>query len=176
MNLQILESNTTKNFISVIVGLGFATILRPVCKTLECTNYKLHDINPKDIYKNGPKCMTFDTQVTNCDNKSITINEKLPHTSSNFKITLTDTKVIMSFCIIIFAIGIFTKTPWKISIPVFLILVTFNMYIGPNTNTIVVHPTPHNTQNTYKTYDTCFKYNTVPQECTKDAKPIPLPS
>ena len=61
MNLKrLLYSSLGKIIISVILGLGLATMFRKVCKDKNCITFKgpiLGDIDGK-IYKHGEKCFS----------------------------------------------------------------------------------------------------------------------
>lgn len=71
---RLLHSSLGKIIISIMLGLGLATIFRKVCKDKNCLTFKgpiLGDIDGK-IYKHGEKCFQYSVNNTPCDkNKQI---------------------------------------------------------------------------------------------------------
>ena len=71
---RLLHSSLGKIIISIMLGLGLATIFRKVCKDKNCLTFKgpiLGDIDGK-IYKHGKKCFQYTTNNMPCDkNKQI---------------------------------------------------------------------------------------------------------
>jgi len=71
MNLKLLiNSDMGKIFISILLGLGLATLFRTVCKEKNCIRFSgpiLSEIDGK-IYKHGEKCYKYETQSSgSCD-------------------------------------------------------------------------------------------------------------
>ena len=67
---KFVKSNSGKYMMSIILGIGLATIFRSVCKVKECYVYKappLDEINEK-IYKFDGKCYKFENVNQKCDN------------------------------------------------------------------------------------------------------------
>ena len=75
MNLRnLINSEPGKIIISIILGLGLATIFRRVCKGRECLVFHAAPMNKiKDqIFKFNNKCYTFNEKAVSCDkNKKI---------------------------------------------------------------------------------------------------------
>jgi len=71
---RLLHSALGKLIISIMLGLGLATIFRKTCKDKNCLTFKgpiLGDIDGK-IYKHGEKCFQYNTNSMPCDkNKQI---------------------------------------------------------------------------------------------------------
>ena len=70
---RILESKLGQILISIILGLGLATVFRKVCKD-NCVIVKgpsLDEIN-KFYYKIDDDCFKYTPQVTHCDSKPTT--------------------------------------------------------------------------------------------------------
>lgn len=71
---KFVKSNSGKYMMSIILGIGLATIFRSVCKGKECNVYQapaLDQITDK-IYKFDGKCYKFESQSQKCDpNKKI---------------------------------------------------------------------------------------------------------
>ena len=71
---RLLHSSLGKIIISILLGLGLATIFRKVCNDKNCLTFKgpiLGDIDGK-IYKHGEKCFKYNATSTPCDkNKEI---------------------------------------------------------------------------------------------------------
>ncbi len=64
------DSNQGRIIISIIWGLGLATLFRRVCKGRDCIVIKAPD--PKElenkVYKFDKKCYRFNPEVTSCKN------------------------------------------------------------------------------------------------------------
>jgi|TARA_B100001057_G_C22709457_1_gene895098 hypothetical protein len=75
MNLRnLINSEPGKIIISIILGLGLATIFRRVCKGRECLAFHAAPMEKiKDqIFKFNNKCYTFNEKAVSCDkNKKI---------------------------------------------------------------------------------------------------------
>ena len=75
MYLKRLTNNYIgRAFISILLGLGLATLFRKVCKDRECIVFKAPSIDKikKDIFKFDEKCYTFKESAQTCDdNKKI---------------------------------------------------------------------------------------------------------
>ena len=71
---RLLHSSLGKIIISIMLGLGLATIFRKVCNDKNCLTFKgpiLGDIDGK-IYKHGEKCLQYSANSMPCDeNKQI---------------------------------------------------------------------------------------------------------
>jgi hypothetical protein len=71
---KFFESSTGKYLLSVILGLGLASLFRRICKDKNCYIFKapaLEDVNDK-IYKFDDKCYQYKSTVVPCDrNKKI---------------------------------------------------------------------------------------------------------
>lgn len=65
----MFDSDITIKIISIILGLGFASIFRQVCKDEKCMVIKgprIEDIQ-KHIYKIDDKCYKYEPSPTMCD-------------------------------------------------------------------------------------------------------------
>ena len=70
---QYVKTNTGKYIISILLGLGLATIFREVCKNKECVIFTAPDLNEVEnkIYKQDGKCYKYNLVSISCDkNKS----------------------------------------------------------------------------------------------------------
>lgn len=68
---KFVHSQTGKYIMSIILGLGLATIFREVCKGNKCKVIKappLEDIDDK-IYKFGGKCYKMEKNQVKCNAK-----------------------------------------------------------------------------------------------------------
>jgi hypothetical protein len=66
---RLLTTSLGKFFISILLGLGLATLFRKVCKDKNCIDFKgpiLGDIDGK-IYKHGEKCYEYTSASVPCD-------------------------------------------------------------------------------------------------------------
>jgi hypothetical protein len=70
MNIKrLLNSNLGRVFISILLGLGLATLFRKVCKDKNCIKFSgpvIGEIEGK-TYKHGDKCYTYTSNPTKCD-------------------------------------------------------------------------------------------------------------
>lgn len=71
---KFVKSNTGKYIMSIILGIGLASIFRSVCKGKNCVIYKappLEEVDDK-TYKFDGKCYKFERVSTKCNkNKQI---------------------------------------------------------------------------------------------------------
>lgn len=68
---RLFTSEIGKNAISIILGLGLATIFRKVCNDKNCINFNgpiITDIEEK-IFKYGEQCYTYSLNADKCDDK-----------------------------------------------------------------------------------------------------------
>jgi hypothetical protein len=77
---RLLNTALGKFFISVLLGLGIATMFRKVCKDKSCMVFNGPIISELDdkIYKYGEKCYTYNTVPGKCDNTKQIVNIKTP--------------------------------------------------------------------------------------------------
>jgi hypothetical protein len=75
MNIKrLLYGDVSKIFISVLLGLGLATLFRKVCKDRDCIIFRAPHLNKiqNQIFKFDGKCYTFKEKVVGCStNKKI---------------------------------------------------------------------------------------------------------
>jgi hypothetical protein len=66
---RLLYSSPGKYAISIILGLGLATLFRKVCKERGCLVFHAPSINKvKDqVFRFGDKCYTFKEKAERCD-------------------------------------------------------------------------------------------------------------
>lgn len=80
MNFQrLLNSDTGRIFVSVLLGLGLASLFRKVCKDKNCIRFNgpvIGDIEGK-IYQHGEKCYSYTTHSDKCDQAKRTVNVAL---------------------------------------------------------------------------------------------------
>jgi hypothetical protein len=87
MNVQrLLNSNTGKIVISIILGFGLATLFRKVCTDKTCLTFHGPVISEADIYKHDEKCQKYVIQSTKCDTtkKIINIEQRTDVAKRNF--------------------------------------------------------------------------------------------
>jgi hypothetical protein len=77
MNLsKFVNSNTGRHIMSIILGIGLATLFRTMCSGKNCNIIKappLEEIDDK-IYKFDNKCYKLEKSAVKCDNKKQIIN------------------------------------------------------------------------------------------------------
>lgn len=77
MNLmKLVQSKLGRILISIILGLGLATLFRKSCKSKECTVFLAPDIGSikDDIYQYDNKCIKYKEKAVKCDNNHVMIN------------------------------------------------------------------------------------------------------
>ena len=74
--LNKLHTKNGKLILSIILGLGLATIFRKVCKDLECFIYKAPPESEiiDSVYAFNNKCYRYKKNNISCGKKKITIN------------------------------------------------------------------------------------------------------
>lgn len=67
---NILNSNNGKILISIILGLGIASLLKKKCENNDCFEYVSPDLDEikKNIYKFDNNCYKFEPNVIKCKN------------------------------------------------------------------------------------------------------------
>ena len=73
---KFLSSNTGKYIMSIILGLGLATLFRAICEGNSCVVYQapsFSDIKDK-YYKFDKECYQFEPSQVTCDSKKQIIN------------------------------------------------------------------------------------------------------
>ncbi len=66
---RLLYTDLGRIFISIILGLGLATLFRKVCTDKNCIIFNgpiISDLEGK-IYKHGEKCYKYSTRTDKCD-------------------------------------------------------------------------------------------------------------
>lgn len=66
---RLFHSDVGKNVISIILGLGLATLFRKVCNDKNCIQFNgpiIGDIEDK-TFKHGDKCYKYTTESDKCD-------------------------------------------------------------------------------------------------------------
>ena len=73
---RLLHTNTGRNIISLILGLGLATLFHKVCKDKDCILFSGPVISEVDgkIYKQDDVCYKYDIETTKCDETKQIIN------------------------------------------------------------------------------------------------------
>ena len=68
---RLIYGEPGKIFISIILGLGLATLFRKVCKDRDCIVFRAPDIKKihNQIFKFEGKCYKFSEEIERCDNK-----------------------------------------------------------------------------------------------------------
>jgi|TARA_Y100000992_G_scaffold254654_1_gene187618 hypothetical protein len=72
---QIINSKEGKYIISIILGLGLATMFREVCKDKTCIEFRaIGEKEIKDkIYKHDNKCYKYSLKSTSCGGNKQTV-------------------------------------------------------------------------------------------------------
>ncbi len=73
---RLLHSSLGRIIISILIGLGLATLFRKVCDDKNCLTFRgpiLGDIDGK-IYKHGEKCFSYSAVSTQCDKNKQTLD------------------------------------------------------------------------------------------------------
>lgn len=80
MNIaRLLNTAVGKIIISIILGLGLATIFREVCNERNCIRFSGPIISEENVYKHDGKCSKYVLESTKCNtNKKIIDLESIP--------------------------------------------------------------------------------------------------
>jgi len=73
---RFLHGETGRVLMSIILGLGLASLFKTVCKGKNCLVYKappLDDIDNK-IYKFDDKCYSYKSVTTKCNNQEMFVD------------------------------------------------------------------------------------------------------
>ena len=76
---KLFKTDAGKKLMSIILGLGLATLFRESCKSRNCLIYQsppLADLTSK-TYKHNGKCYTFKEESTKCDNNKKNTNRMI---------------------------------------------------------------------------------------------------
>ena len=66
---RLLYTDLGRIFISIILGLGLATLFRKICTDKSCIRFNgpiISDLEDK-IYKHGENCYKYSTRTDKCD-------------------------------------------------------------------------------------------------------------
>jgi hypothetical protein len=79
---RLLYTDLGRIFMSIILGLGFATLFRKVCTEKNCLMFNgpiISDLEGK-IYKHGDKCYKYSSNTDKCDStkKQVDLMNKEP--------------------------------------------------------------------------------------------------
>ena len=68
---RLIYGDVGKIVISVLLGLGLATLFRKVCKDRDCIIFRAPDIKKihNQIFKFEGKCYKFSEEIERCDSK-----------------------------------------------------------------------------------------------------------
>lgn len=83
---RLLETPMGISFISIILGLGLATLFRKVCTDKNCIVFNgpvITDVDDK-IYKFNDKCYKYSIEPSICDKNKKIIDIKSPIETDNF--------------------------------------------------------------------------------------------
>lgn len=77
MNIErFFQTENGRIIVSVLLGLGLATLFRKDCIGRKCIEFKspsLEDVKKK-IYKYGNKCFKYELETNTCDSKKKNVN------------------------------------------------------------------------------------------------------
>ena len=67
---RLIYGDVGKTIISIILGLGLATLFRKVCKDRDCIVFKAPDVKKikNQIFKFQDKCYKFEENIEKCSN------------------------------------------------------------------------------------------------------------
>jgi hypothetical protein len=71
---KILNSKSSSIFLSIILGLGLASIFKMSCDSRSCLVYQAADLEGKNIIKYNDKCYEAKQKAETCDNLKQIIN------------------------------------------------------------------------------------------------------
>ena len=64
---RLLTTPTGQILISIMLGLGLATLFRKLCTDKNCIVFNGPVISETDIYKHDDKCLQYTMESTSCD-------------------------------------------------------------------------------------------------------------
>lgn len=73
---RLLKTETGKAFVSILLGLGLASLFRKVCHDDKCLRFNgpvLDEVEGK-IFKSGEKCYQYESVHKTCDSTKKTID------------------------------------------------------------------------------------------------------
>lgn len=67
--MNIFKTDTSKMIISILWGLGLATMFQKICNDQKCIIYQAVDPNTikNNIYNHNGECIQFEPELTTCD-------------------------------------------------------------------------------------------------------------
>lgn len=73
---RLLHTETGKIIISIILGLGVASLFRKACKDRSCLKFQAPPLKEleKDVYRQDDKCYTYKTKATTCSAEKKTVD------------------------------------------------------------------------------------------------------
>jgi hypothetical protein len=77
---RLLNTSLGKFFISVLMGLGLATLFRKACNDKNCLTFNgpvISEIDGK-VYQHGEKCFSYTSTATACDGNKQIIDMSIP--------------------------------------------------------------------------------------------------
>lgn len=77
MNLKrLIYSDVGRIVISIILGLGLATLFRKVCKERDCLVFHAPKLNKikNQVFKFKDKCYQFEEEIEKCDDNKKIVN------------------------------------------------------------------------------------------------------
>lgn len=179
---DFVNSDSGKTVLSMLWGVGIATLIRPVCTsdTSECVIHKHKAVDPTWVFQNGGECMSFDSAIVPCNSDAIPVNSELDDLASpNFVLTNTDIAFLILVAVTIYGMSLaFDFLQFNITFLAFIAMLIINMYLGPTKRPVDVRPTPVTVASgvVYKNPDgTCFKYNQINHECEPDKLYLKFP-
>lgn len=73
---KFVHSSTGRYVMSIILGLGLATLFRTICKDKNCVIFNAPPLDEIDnkIYKHNGKCYTYKANQVKCDPNKKSVN------------------------------------------------------------------------------------------------------
>jgi hypothetical protein len=74
---EIINSQRGKYLISILLGLGLATIFREACKSRNCLVFKAPSLDKikNQIFNYNNKCYKFEDKGTSCENENENVKQ-----------------------------------------------------------------------------------------------------
>jgi|TARA_B000000475_G_C15635974_1_gene299512 hypothetical protein len=82
---RLLYTDLGRMFLSIILGLGLATLFRKVCTEKNCLSFNgpiISDLEGK-IYKHGNKCYKYSSNTDKCDSTKRQVDLKSKDTDND---------------------------------------------------------------------------------------------
>lgn len=74
--LKVIKTEIGQNVVSIILGIGLASLFRKACQEKRCLKFKAPALSSvkNNTFEHNQKCYKFRERTTTCDSKLKTVN------------------------------------------------------------------------------------------------------